>query len=520
MRTCEPSLKILVVDDNPDDSELYLRILSRDPHKQYDVSNVELGQQGLERYPELQPDCILLDYNLPDMNGIEFMRRLTEDFDVQSIPVVMLTGQGSEVVAVEAMKNGARDYLVKGKLTSEALLRAVGNVIDKVVLERRNSKLTQQLRTANDDLKRKNKKLNELTQTAHRFVDNVAHDFRTPLTVIKEFSSIIADGLGGPVTDQQAEYLQFIVTATRDLAQMVDDFLDSSKLKARMLRVDRKPGHISDILQSVRSMLASRAASKHIQLVEQIPSDLPEVFADLEKIGRVIVNLAVNAIKFSREHSQIVVWADAQSDTDLRIGVTDQGPGLTEEDMAIIFERFKQVGDIQRASTKGFGLGLNIAKELVWLNLGTVQVQSQWGKGSVFSFTLPRHDRDTILRRYFDRLAELNDPPSHIAALQVSAAGSTGDLEPVRRFLSSTCYPMDVVIPITQRGFVLAIGSTLEPERWIKRLEAAWDQSQRGRGTPRPHMRCGAWFTYEEIKNQGVAAMLSHVIEPSSVAAL
>lgn len=216
MSTKKPVYSILIVDDNPDDALLYHRILSNNHDAQYRFTNADLGEEGLESYHREKPDCVLLDYNLPDMDGIEFMQRLSRESESECYPVIMLTGQGNEAVVVEAMKNGVRDYLIKGQVTPESLRRSVGNVIENTVLERENYLLTKQLKMMNVDLKNKNKnkKLSELTETAHRFVDNVAHDFRTPLTVIKEFSSIIADGLGGPVTKQQNEYLQYIITAT------------------------------------------------------------------------------------------------------------------------------------------------------------------------------------------------------------------------------------------------------------------------------------------------------------------
>ncbi len=514
-----PSLKILIVDDNPDDIQFYTRVLSHDPDAQYTLIESEVGEDGLRLYHEHHPDCVLLGFNLPDMDGVEFMRRLAQEGDGSGcLPVVMLTGQGNEAVAVEAMKSGVCDYLVKGDITPDALRRAIRNVIEKVSLERKNRQLTQELQIANDGLIRKNKKLEELTETAHRFVDNVAHDFRTPLTVIKEFSSIISDGLGGPVTEEQAEYLLFITTATRDLAQMVDDFLDSSKLKARVLRIDRKPHSVDGVIQPIRSMLTTRASAKKIRVVERIQPNLPQVFADAEKVARVIMNLAVNAVKFSPESSEIQLWAKRRGSGCVEIGITDHGPGLTEEDLAVIFERFKQVGDIQRASTKGFGLGLNIAKELVWLNLGTVNVQSQRGHGSTFSFTLPVCDQPAIINQYFERLDELSEPPTHMVVLQVTPTVPLGDLEPLRLFLASACYPMDLVLKVPHAGSILAVGSTGEPQQWIKRLESAWSANKKKRGAYDLRIHNMAWLPYAEIKKTDLMLALRHMTELRSCA--
>lgn len=374
----------------------------------------------------------------------------------------------------------------------------------------------RQLQCANKALEDKNAKLRELTKTAHRFVDNVAHDFRTPLTVIKEFSSIIADGLGGPVTQQQTEYLEFITTATRDLAQMVDDFLDSSKLRARVLRVDRQRATVDQILASVRSMLRTRAAAKKIRLVEKVPADLPPVFADAEKAARVIVNLVVNAIKFSHAGGDITMWAAARPSGDVEFGVSDFGPGLSTEDLAVIFERFKQVGDVQRASTKGFGLGLNIAKELVWLNLGKVHVESRQGHGSTFSFTLPLCGDAIILERYFERLTELDQPPTQMVVLQVKPTRPDADLEEVRGFLASVCYSMDLILKAVNGESILAIGSTTEPEGWIGRLLAARKtriQERSGQDLPDLHIHHLSSLPFERMREAAKSSTLTQITE-------
>ena len=372
------------------------------------------------------------------------------------------------------------------------------------------------LEIANKELQNKNKKLTELTETAHRFVDNVAHDFRTPLTVIKEFSSIIADGLGGPVTDQQIEYLEFITTATRDLAQMVDDFLDSSKLKAGVLRIDRRPIQVSQIFDAVRPMLNRRAVSKKIRLLEEIEPDLKLVFVDSEKVGRVIVNLTVNAIKFSREGSDINLWAKAGDNGDVQIGITDYGPGLSPEDLAVIFERFKQVGDVQRSSTKGFGLGLNIAKELIWLNLGTVSVQSKIGRGSTFMFTLPPCDQSAILAHYFDRLAELDEPPVNMAVLRITPTDRAADPEEIGRFVSGVCYPMDLVLKSSGDQSIITIGSTNEPDLWVERLKkvrTAKVQQDSNTSLSALDVQCLSSLPYPQMKQRATSSTFTHLTE-------
>jgi PAS domain S-box-containing protein len=251
-----------------------------------------------------------------------------------------------------------------------------------------------------------NQRLVALTEQAHGFVDDVSHEFRTPLTVIKEFCSIIADGLAGPTTPEQSQYLGIIDGAVLDLNHMVEDFLDSSKLRAGLLRVDRRRQTIESIFARIRPGLQKKAASRSITIEEHIAPNLPAVFADEEKVRRVIMNLATNAVKFSPEGSQVALWARHAPEGGVEIGITDRGRGLAPGDLKRLFERFRRVPGSDAQMVEGFGLGLNIARQLVWLNLGRMNVVSELEHGSTFSFTLPAHDPRMILERFFMRLAE------------------------------------------------------------------------------------------------------------------
>ncbi len=483
-------IRILLIEDDEEDYLITRDLVDEITTWRIWLDRAATYDEAVEAIKKHEHDVCLVDYRLGAHDGLELLRQAV-DLGCRA-PMILLTGLHDHDVDVAAMKSGAADYLSKGRLDADQLERSI-----RYALERRCAQ--EMLKQANHELTRQNDKLRDLTETAHRFVDNVAHEFRTPLTVIKEFTSIIADGLGGPVSDQQTEYLRYISSATRDLAQMVSDFLDSSKLKAGSLRVDRQSHRVEEIFEHVRPALISRATEKGIALVEEIDPAAGPVFADLEKAGRVVINLVVNAIKFSPESSQIRLWASPCEDGGAEVGITDQGPGLSPKDQQVIFQRFKQVGDVERASTKGFGLGLNIAKELIWLNLGTVHVRSQPDQGSTFSFTLPPTDPGVILDRYFDRLVELANKPVQLAVLRIEPVGHDPQdaIETVHRFMAAMCYPMDLLLRDTPQRAIVALGSTPQPDHWLKRLQACC-RSQEGRANGQPlqrlEMAClGAW---------------------------
>jgi signal transduction histidine kinase/ActR/RegA family two-component response regulator len=366
--------------------------------------------------------------------------------------------------------------VVKGEIHADTLSRSIRYAMQR-------HQMLGQLQAANEMLRAKNKRLAELYDTAQQFVDNVSHEFRTPLTVIREFTSIIRDGCDGPVTPKQIEHLDKVLHRTDDLALMVDDMLDISKLEAGLLGVWRRPCRVADLVANVLGQLKKRAESKAIRLSTEIPSELPQVFCDEEKAQRVLINLAVNAIKFTPDGGEVAIWARTNGDdTEIILGVTDSGPGICPDNLEIIFERFRQLETNLRSSTKGFGLGLNIAKELVSLNLGQMHVESELGKGSTFSFTLLANEQMNVFEHYLKRVMALADAPPAISFLKVAVArASNGNITPVvDEYLQRSVRIHDLVIETSPESWLVAAASpAADVPRLIERLCEGWQSYAR-----------------------------------------
>lgn len=341
-------------------------------------------------------------------------------------------------------------------------------------LERRVVERTEELHTTNKVLERQNVKLEELTNTAMRFTDDVAHEFRTPLSVIGEFATIIIDGFGGEVTEQQNEYLRFIANASDDLARLVDDFLDSSKLRSRSLRTERSSHRVGDVLDSVWPMIESRSSGAEVTVERIIDPDMPLLFVDAEKTGRALINLAVNAFKFSGKGTTVTIRASKTSDGDVRISVTDQGPGLTPDEVGRLFERFKQTCTGVRSSVKGFGIGLNIVRELVEINFGRVVVESTPGEGSTFSMILPPDDHERIIEMFLASAAG-RSPDRAIGIMELVRTGAQEGAEDFSAFLAGVLYPMDLQFPSADGESTLLVGQTLDVEAWSTRIHADYN---------------------------------------------
>ncbi len=457
---------LLIVDDNILNRRILCRSLRGEDHQITEASN---GQEALDCVRQHHPDLILLDVMMPVMDGIACCQALQRDRSTRHIPVLLVTSLDDEKSVVSGLDSGAIDYITR-PFQEEVVLARVRTALRIRHDYDRAEKLSQMLGMQNE-------RLSESTRVAHQFVDDVSHEFRTPLTVIDSYAAIIVDGLAGPVADEQLQHLNVIRSAVQDLTRMVDDMLDSSKIKGGTLRIDRQPVNVDEIMGSIRTMLTAKAETKGINIKEDIASDLPEAFADIDLIGRVLINLVVNAIKFSPDDSSITIWAkhDETNADMIRFGVTDEGPGLPAADLSKLFDRFEQVGTQTESSTKGFGLGLSIAKNLVWLNLGEINVQSELGDGSSFSFTVPSANPAAIIGAYCRHLAEKSAiPASTITCFSIDVPTPQISSEQVRTFLTSNCYPMDLFLDTGNPDALMAIGVSSAWEIWIERIKSVW----------------------------------------------
>jgi signal transduction histidine kinase len=462
---------------------------------------------------------VIIDYNMPGGTGLDWLPKLMKA-DVG--PVILLTNENDASIAAEAFRAGAADYVAKGDVMGDdkRLGRSIREAVHRYRLEARNNLLTRQLKLLNVELEAKNKRLKELTETAHQFVDDVAHDFRTPLTVIEQYASIVAEGMSGPVTDGQRDHLAIITEATHDMAEMVDDFLDSSRLRARALSIHRQRHSAQELFDSVAPMLTVRAKSKHISIQHNIPKGADHFFGDLSKAGRVLTNLAVNAIKVMPQGRALHLWAKPTETGDVRIGVTDEGPGLRPEDLQVIFERFKQLEEPQLASTKGFGLGLSIVKQLTWLNLGTIAVESELGKGSTFSFTLPADKLDRIFACFLESVRSTHEE-GDFRMLRITSRGKTIDVSMLQRLISSFCRPMDLVLRDAEEDAVVVVGIAGDTEVWADRIREETARFHRSIGQQSPPeldiKTAGSWPRDTETAKlhaallEGLSMRASHV---------
>jgi hypothetical protein len=309
------------------------------------------------------------------------------------------------------------------------------------------------------------------TETADGFVRRLCHEFRTPLTVIREYAAIAAAGDAGAVSPRQREFLQIISDAAGDMARLVEDLLDGSRLRAGRLRVGRRPCRVSDIIPPLRPMMAIKAAGRDVRFRRQIDCPSRQVFVDEESLRRVITNLAVGAVDFCPAGGEVVLWARPDGGG-VEVGVTDGD--ITPAETEGIIRQFRRIEAGPAAEVDGLAPGLSIAGELIRLNLGTIRVSGGSGGGGTFSFALPGCDPAVLLDRYFDCLSGRPEAADRIYAFRVEWPGSRRRRDDVWSFLASTCDPTDLILPVEAEDALLVIGPSGSITGWIDRLWSCW----------------------------------------------
>ncbi|HEY3259390.1 MAG TPA: sensor histidine kinase [Pseudonocardiaceae bacterium] len=244
---------------------------------------------------------------------------------------------------------------------------------------------SRELEAVTADLRAANERLRELDQLKDDFVSTVSHELRTPLTSIRAFSEILLDNPDLSVDDRQ-QFLRQVVEETERLTPLINQVLDLSKLESGRMEWEIAAVDVGDVVrgsaESARQLFAQRGATLDVH----VPHALPPVLADRDRLVQVVLNLLSNAAKFTRTTAAVDV---SVHDGQIRVDVRDDGPGINTADQQIIFEKFRQGEDAGGDRPQGTGLGLPISRQIVEHLGGSLWVESDPGRGSTFSFTLP-----------------------------------------------------------------------------------------------------------------------------------
>ena len=331
-----------------------------------------------------------------------------------------------------------------GQLTGVVI--SFHDISDRRAAEERTRRTQEELKRAHDDLTQKHEEL-------QKFYHTVSHELKTPLTSGREFVSLVLEGLGGPVTDTQVEYLSIARDSCDQMRTCINDMLDVTRLETGKMSIELKQGSVGELATRLVTMLRPAALHREIELSCEIGPDVPQIPMDETRIAQVLTNLVNNALKFTPKGGRICVTVSCPptQSSEVLIAVADTGRGIPCENLNRIFDRLYQVSNADAASCKGLGLGLFICRELVSLHGGAIRVESELDKGSTFLITLPATQRGRVRVLVVDDDAEIREVLQLALEAEnyyVSVAVDGGDaLEKVRREKPDVVIT-DLVMPV------------------------------------------------------------------------
>jgi signal transduction histidine kinase len=353
--------RVLIADDSMDDRELIRRSLENDDRPCVFEEAASLSET-LEACERQQFDCAILDYRFGNADGLAVLMVLRERFP--DMPVVMVTGQGDEVIAAKAMMVGAADYIPKTRITRAAMKRVIENAIEKAAMQR---------------------KIAEQQDSLANFNRVLAHDLKAPLSAITGFAALLRQALTTGDVQNCARLCARIENASRRMSALIDTLRNYGRSGSQ---VPFEKVAMAQIFEDTLANLSQVIEERHAEVTSE---KLPVVTGNAPLLTNVLQNLIANSIKFCKaEHPQVHVSASLEGDR-WQFAVKDNGVGIPEESWKPIFEPFTRLDT--RGEFEGTGLGLATCKKIIERHQGTIWCESAPGEGTTMLFTLPTVDR-------------------------------------------------------------------------------------------------------------------------------
>ena len=306
-------------------------------------------------------------------------KEATDLFGIRSIYGVPMLREGEPIGVVVVFRREVRPFTDREQ-------QLVATFADQAVIAIENVRLFNEIQDKSRQLEVANKHKSE-------FLANMSHELRTPLNAIIGFSEVLLERLFGDLNEKQEDYLKDIFTSGKHLLGLINDILDLSKVEAGRMDLEPSTFDLSAAVSNAMTLVRERAQRHGIALGQQVDPKVSEITADERKFKQIMLNLLTNAVKFTPDNGRIDVTA-RREESDIVVAVHDTGIGIAPEDQAAVFEEFRQVGRHYTSKQEGTGLGLALTKRFVELHGGRIWLESEPGKGSTFTFTIPvDHER-------------------------------------------------------------------------------------------------------------------------------
>ncbi len=362
---------ILIVDDIPENVKIIAHMLK---DRGFTIIIAQSGYEALEKCTKLPIDLILLDISMPGMDGYEVCRKIKENPATAGIPVIFVTARDNPEDIVRGFENGAVDYLTRPVNSAELRARVATHL---------------ELKDSKDIIEQQNRELRDLNASKDKFLSILAHDLKNPITGVITTSQLVSKMYHSLREDERLSYVEEIYSSTQRVLHILEDLLQWSRSQSGRIEYNPETIQLNRVTFEVITAFEQFAEEKNIE-INNVVDDSIEVLADRNMIATVIRNFLSNAIKFTPPGGKIMLDAKQRA-THVDYSISDTGVGIPQENMERLF---KIDGGLSTSGTnqeKGTGLGLILCKEFIEKNKGTITVESTPKKGSVFTFTLPKH---------------------------------------------------------------------------------------------------------------------------------
>lgn len=356
---------ILIVDDNPNNLKVVAGVLKE---KGYSFRMAKSGKLALSVLEKTKPDLILLDVQMPEMDGFETCKKIKQDESNVNIPVVYLTANTDSDSIKKAFSSGGVDYVTKPFNPVELLARIKTHI----------------------QLKKQAEELEFQNATKDKFFSIISHDLKNPIASIIGFSELLSEDYKDIERSKIKKFSTIINKSANFTLDLLQNLLEWSRVQTESIKPVKSNFNLSNLINTVIESCEGQTTVKKIDITTNFSSDL-NVYADTKMIDTVLRNLLANAIKFTPNGNSITISAEEKIIENKKVVETivkDTGIGISEENMAKLFEIGHNYTSLGTNEEKGTGLGLILCKEFITQNNGTIRVESEENVGSSFIFTI------------------------------------------------------------------------------------------------------------------------------------
>lgn len=371
--------KLLIVDDNSNNRAAISYWLDEED---YEILHAMDGTSALKIIQTFVPDIILLDYNLPGIDGIEVCQKIRSNKNLPFIPIIMMSSYAPEAHVI-ALEQGVDEFIPMPIMPTEikSRLRAMLRLKQAV---------SESLKLSSE-----NKKLQELDKIKSNFISKVSHELKTPMQSILGYTEILKEGLQGELNFPQKLMVKQIREAGEQLLDLINQLLDFEITEKEEMSMLTKVFNIESVFNYLSQIANPIATKKNIKLNFTLENKNIQLESNKEIVQKILLNIISNSIKFSNNNSTILISAkELQNEVEFK--VIDNGQGIAKLNIAYIFDKFWQEDESITRTHGGLGIGLTLVKKLVTKLNGRIIVDSKPNKGTIFKVILPKEFKDNL----------------------------------------------------------------------------------------------------------------------------